>query len=340
MQGQHHAMMTGSSLSPRTIGRRVARFAFPAAAFLMLSTCKPPVQLTPPPAASPAVLVAMSGASIMIGVGDIASCNSRLSIGTAALVDSVLRVDSIAKVDDAVFTLGDNAYDSGTSSEFANCFTPTWGDPKKRIMKSVHPAPGNHEYYTPDAEPYYRYFGPAAGTIGRGYYSSDVGAWHVVVVNSEIIVNSSFTDSARNTQMDWVEKDLKAHKKLCTIAYWHNPRFSSGWHGGDRKFRPLWQLLYDNNVDLVLNGHDHDYERFRPMTPDGIADSLRGIAEIVAGTGGEELRGFEDTIHPNSAYRIEGRAGVLLLTLGAAEYRSAFLEIGGRVWDQSGGKCH
>jgi hypothetical protein len=306
---------------------------------LFVAACKPPVNLTPPPAASPAPIVALSGASVMIGVGDIASCTSRLSIGTARLVDSVLRADSVAKVDNAAFTLGDNVYTSGTTAQFDECFTPTWGDPKKRIIKILHPSPGNHEYYTPDADPYYKYFGPSAGVVGKGYYSYDVGTWHVVVVNSEIIVNPSFSDVARREQMDWVEKDLKAHKKLCTIAYWHHPRFSSGWHGSDRKLAPIWQLLYDNDVDLVLAGHDHDYERFRPMTPDGVADTTKGITEIVAGTGGEELRGFAG-INPNSVYRIEGRAGVLLLTLGAAEYRSAFIEIGGRVWDQSGGKCH
>jgi hypothetical protein len=263
-----------------------------------------------------------------------------LSFGTARLVDSVLRADSIAKVDNAVFTLGDNAYSSGTTAQFNQCFAPSWGDPQKGIIKSLHPSPGNHEYQTLNADPYYKYFGPAAGDEGRGYYSYDVGAWHVVVVNSEIVVNSAFTDAARQAQMDWVEKDLKTHKKLCTVAYWHNPRFSSGWHGSDRRFIPMWRILYDNDVDLVLNGHDHDYERFRPMTPDGVADTAKGITEIVAGTGGEELRGFSSDINANSLYRIEGRAGVLLLTLGAAEYRSAFIEIGGRVWDQSGGKCH
>ena len=104
------------------------------------------------------------------------------------------------------FTLGDNVYTSGTTAQFDECFTPTWGDPHKRIIKNLHPAPGNHEYYTPFADPYYKYFGPAAGTVGKGYYSYDVGTWHVVVVNSEIIVNPIFTDSARQEQMDWVDE--------------------------------------------------------------------------------------------------------------------------------------
>jgi len=297
------------------------------------------VRITPPPAAAPAEQVALSGAYAMVGVGDIASCSQRLGIETAMLVDSVLRADSVAGVQASVFTLGDNVYSSGTTEQFEKCFTPSWGDPKRRIMKSLHPTPGNHEYYSPNADPYYRYFGPAAGVVGKGYYSYDVAKWHVVVVNSELFVNSMFSDSARKEQLDWVAQDLKAHKALCTIAYWHHPRFSSGWHGNDTRFTPLWQILHDHDVDLVLNGHDHDYERFAPMAPSGVLDSAKGIAEIVAGTGGEDLRGFNDIV-PNSVYRIEGRAGVLLLTLGDKEWRSAWVEVGGRVWDQAGGKCH
>jgi acid phosphatase type 7 len=302
--------------------------------------CKPPVSLTPPPAASSAEVVALSGASVMIGVGDIASCSQQLGLATANLVDSVLRADSVAKVDDAVFTLGDNVYPSGTKEDFERCYTPSWGDPKKRVIKKLRPTPGNHEFLSPSASPYYSYFGAAAGENGKGYYSYNVGKWHVVVLNSEIVVNAQFSIPAKAAQMDFLEKDLAANDVICTIAYWHNPRFSSGWHGSDARFQPIWQVLYNHNVDLVLNGHDHDYERFRPMTPAGVLDTARGITEIVAGTGGEEMRGFSKPIQANSTYRIEGRAGVLLLTLGAAEWRSAFLEVGGRVWDQSGRKCH
>jgi hypothetical protein len=319
--------------------RLLRRGSFAAFALCLSLQCKPRVHITPPPAAAPAEQVAMSGASAMIGVGDIASCSQRLGVETAILVDSILRADSAAKVQAAVFTLGDNVYSSGTTEQFEKCFTPAWGDPKRRIMKSLHPTPGNHEYYTPNADPYYKYFGPAAGVVGKGYYSYDVAKWHIVVVNSELFVNSIFSDSARKQQLDWVAQDLKDHKALCTIAYWHHPRFSSGWHGSDARFNALWQILYADGVDLVLNGHDHDYERFAPVNPAGILDSAKGIAEIIAGTGGEDLRGF-NAIVPNSVYRIEGRVGVLLLTLGDKEWRSAWVEVGGRVWDQAGGKCH
>ncbi|HYV99416.1 MAG TPA: metallophosphoesterase [Gemmatimonadaceae bacterium] len=303
------------------------------------SLIPPRVQSTPPPATAPAEAVKIAGASVLLGVGDIASCGSRLAEATAKIADSILKADSIAKVDDAVFTLGDNAYGSGTEQQFAECFTASWGNPNRRMMKKMHPSPGNHEYLTDVANPYYKYFGAAAGEKGRGYYSYDVGQWHIVVLNSELIVDVAFASTEQKLQMEWLAKDLVDHKKDCTIAYWHHPRFSSGWHGSDWHMIPLWQVLYDNNVDVVLTGHDHHYERFLPMTAQGVLDTLRGIPSYVVGTGGEDLRGL-GTIQPNSVTRIQGHAGILLLTLGAKEYRSAFVDSDGRVWDETGGKCH
>ena len=206
--------------------------------------------------------------------------------------------------------------------------------------EQARPTPGNHDYLSTAANPYFAYFGDKAGAAGAGYYSYEVGTWHVVVLNSEIVVLSEFSDLDRKAQEDWLKKDLKDKPKPCTVAYWHEPRFSSGWHGSEARLQPIWQILYDANVDLVLNGHDHDYERFLPQTPAGLPDTLRGIPEIVAGTGGEELRGFGGKKIRNSDYRLEGRFGVLVLTLGGGEYRSAWIETNGRVWDPSGGKCH
>ncbi|MES1259162.1 MAG: metallophosphoesterase [Gemmatimonadota bacterium] len=301
--------------------------------------CKIPVQITPAPATAPAEQVAISGASVFIGVGDIAVCGTDGDERTARLVDSVLRVDSIAKVNDQVFTLGDNAYPDGSASNFALCFAPSWGDSSKRIMKKIHPAPGNHEHQSIGAAPYYEYFGSRAGSSKKGYYSYDVGEWHVIVLNSEIIVGA-FTDADRKAQDDWLTGELKGSQKLCTLAYWHNPRFSSGWHGGDARLLRTWQLLYDGGVDLVLNGHDHDYERFDPQDPLGVLDTAHGIPEYVVGTGGGDLRGFRTVPSANSAVRVEGYWGVLKLTLGKGEFRSAFIDTEGRVWDPSGGKCH
>jgi hypothetical protein len=307
---------------------------------LMALGCKPPVQITPPPADATAAQVALSGASVLIGAGDIAVCNSSGDEATAVLVDSVLRADSAAKVHDEVFTLGDNAYPSGSALDFAACFTPSWGDTAKLIMKNIRPAPGNHEHLSNGAAPYYQYFKSHAGSSSKGYYSYDVGAWHAIVLNSELVVNAGFSNAERKAQEGWLAQDLKDHQQQCTVAYWHQPRFSSGWHGGDTRLGTFWRLLYDGGADLILNGHDHDYERFLPQTPEGIADSAKGLTEIVVGTGGGDLRGYGKTVVSHSAARIQGHYGVLKLTLGKAEWRSAFLDVNGRLWDQTGGKCH
>jgi hypothetical protein len=307
---------------------------------VLLPACRGQVLPTPPPADAPAEAVALTGASILIGVGDIAACDSRGDELTAAIVDSVLKADSVAQVENLVFTLGDNAYPDGSAQNFARCFTPSWGDPARRIMRSIRPSPGNHEHLTYDAAPYYEYFGKNAGSPSKGYYSYDVGEWHAIALNSEIVVNGLFSDAERTAQLEWLARDLKANPKKCTVAYWHHPRFSSGWHGSDRRLASFWSILNDAGVDLILSGHDHHYERFHPQTPAGVADSARGIVQIVAGTGGGEIRGLRDPLVPHSAVRVQGHFGVVKLTLGAEEWRSAFLATNGGVYDASGGKCH
>ena len=302
--------------------------------------CPPPVQVTPPSADAPAAEVALTGASVLIGAGDIGNCANQGAIATAALMDSVLRADSAAKVHDEAFTLGDNAYPGGSVQDFAQCFAPTWGDSTKLIMKNIRPALGNHEHLSGGGAPYYKYFGSRAGPADKGYYSYNVGEWHAIVLNSEIIVNTGFTDAERKAQEDWLQQDLKSDHHVCTVAYWHHPRFSSGWHGTDARLAPFWEILYAGGVDVVLNGHDHDYERFLPQTPEGAVDSTKGITEIISGTGGGDLRGFRSTLEPHSAYRVEGHYGVLKLTLGAKAYRYAFLGVNGGIWDRGGGTCH
>lgn len=330
----------GSALFREVDNVRISRGALLSALGLLMFGCKPPVRTTPPPAGATAKEVALSGASVLIGAGDIASCTSDGDEATARLVDSVLRADSAAKVPNEVVTLGDNAYEAGTEADFRLCFTPSWGDSAKLIMKNIRPAPGNHEHMSGGAAPYYTYFGSRAGAPSKGYYSYNVGQWHAIVLNSEIVVNSSFSDQERTAQDDWLRQDLKGNSRKCTVAYWHHPRFSSGWHGSDAKLDPIWRILSEAGVDLVLNGHDHEYERFLPLTAAGVVDSVGGVTELVVGTGGGELRGFRTTLAPHSEYRVEGHFGVIKLTLGAAEWRSAFLDVNGRVWDQSGGACH
>jgi len=194
---------------------------------------------------------------------------------------------------------------------------------------------GNHETYgTSDAAGYYGYVGAAAGERRQGYYRHGVGAWHLNASHSMVGV------SASSAEVAWLKADLAAHPTKCTLAYWHYPRFSSGDHGSDSDMQPIWQALYDAGADLVLNGHDHDYERFAPQTPTGAADPARGIREFVVGTGGASDYTF-NTALPNSEVRHTGTFGVLKLTLHATSYDWQFVPIAGGSFTDSGtGSCH
>ncbi|PYP08824.1 MAG: alkaline phosphatase [Gemmatimonadetes bacterium] len=258
---------------------------------------------------------------VLVGAGDIADCGSSGAEATAALLDAI---------PGTVFTAGDNAYSSGTASEYANCYDPTWGRHKAR----TRPAPGNHEYNTSDAAPYYAYFGANAGPSGRGYYSYDLGDWHLISLNSNIDM------SAGSAQELWLRADLAATTKTCVLAYWHHPRFSSGSHGSSTESQPLWQALYDYNADVVVVGHDHNYQRFAPQTPSGAPDPVRGMREFVAGTGGRSHYSFSTPIANTEAYNTD-TWGVLKLTLDAASYSWEFIPITGGTYRDSGtGACH
>jgi hypothetical protein len=262
---------------------------------------------------------------VVIAAGDIASCSSPGDEQTAALLDNL---------SGTVITLGDNAYESGTIDEFNNCYDPTWGRQKQRTYPSV----GNHEYKTPGAAGYFSYFGTAAGDPQEGYYSYDLGEWHIVVINANCSEIGGC--GANSPQLEWLQTDLAAHPVLCTLAYWHQPRFSSGMHGNDSQLIPIWQTLYNAHVELVLNGHDHDYERFAPQDPYGIADPLNGIREIVVGTGGKDLRSIGDTIS-NSEVHNDNTWGVLTVTLHPTGYDWQFIPVAGQSFTDTGsGTCH
>lgn len=303
------------------------------------------LERTPPPADAPAEEVALAGAKFMIGAGDIAKCDDTGDEATARLVDSVLKANDAAKVETVVFTLGDHAYPQASDTYLAECFTPSWGDPQKRIMKVIRPSIGNHDYQTDRAAPNYRYFGDRIGPASKGYYSYDLGDWHVIVLNSELAVEGTAAEKA--AQLEWLRQDVADHRQLCTMSYFHKPLFSSSYRHGVQEMRALWTILYDAGVDLILSGHDHHYERFRPQTPIGVADTVRGIEQIVVGTGGATLRGLRSRfgirgreLEGNSLVQIQGHFGVLLLTLGNSGYRTAFLDTEGRIWDRSGRGCH
>ena len=241
----------------------------------------------------------------------------------------------VAGISGTVATLGDNVYERGSGAEFATCFAPSWGVFKDRIR----PAPGNHEYLTPGAQGYFDYFGAAAGTLGQGYYSYNLGAWHVIVLNSECWQVGGCAAGSPQTQ--WLQADLAAHPAQCTLAYWQRPRFSSGPHGDMTLVQAFWDVLYAAGADVVLNGYDQDYERFVPQDPQGRSDPAHGLTEFVVGTGGRSHYPFKGGPLPNTAVRNDTAYGVLKLTLHPGRFDWQFLPVAGATFSDSGsGACH
>ncbi len=265
-------------------------------------------------------------APVLIGAGDIATCPGTGDEATAELLDDY--------ADATVFTTGDNVYEKATDADFENCYEPSWGRHKARTKPSV----GNHEYYTANASGYYNYFDAAAGDPDEGYYSYNLGDWHVVVLNSECEKIGGCADDS--PMLTWLEGDLAANPRPCTLAYWHHPLFSSGPNGNYDMMKASWDALYAANVEVVMNGHDHTYERFFPQDPDGVADSQQGIREFVVGTGGAPLYQFEAE-KPNSEVRNDDTHGVLKLTLRSGSYDWEFLPVaGGTFTDFGSSSCH
>lgn len=260
----------------------------------------------------------MAAPGVLVGAGDIGDCGPG-SEATARLLDHL---------PGTVFAAGDNAYFSGTREEFERCYEPTWGRHRAR----TRPAPGNHEYNSGGGA-YYEYFGANAGPGGAGYYSYTVGGWNVISLNSEI------ASGPASRQGGWLRNELANNRTACTAVYWHRPLFSSGRHGDNADMREVWRTLYDFDVDLVINGHDHAYERFSPQDPDGRFDPVRGIREFVVGTGGATPYSFP-SVHANSEVR--GAAwGVAMFTLRAGGYDWEFVPVDGQSFRDSGAAvCH
>jgi acid phosphatase type 7 len=271
---------------------------------------------SPPPSAD----------SVLVGAGDISSCANNNDEAAAKLLDNIAGT---------VYTAGDAAYPDGSAANFANCYDPTWGRHKAR----TRPVPGNHEYRTANASGYFDYFGAAAGPRGKGYYSYDLGDWHVVGLNSNCSqVGGCHAGSA---QEQWLRQDLAANPKPCTVAFWHHPLFTSGAnHSPATGMRPLFQALYDHDAELVVTGHNHQYERFAPQNPAGGLDNARGIRAFVVGTGGAHLYGF-GSVQANSQVRNADTHGVLKLTLKASGYEWNFIPVAGKTFTDTGStSCH
>lgn len=262
---------------------------------------------------------------VLVGAGDIAACDSSGAASTAALIE---------RIPGTVFTVGDNAYETGSPEEFASCYDPTWG----RFKDRTRPAPGNHDYYSANAAPYYAYFASAAGNPNEGWYSYAVGTWHVIVLNSDCAAVGGCGPGSR--QLSWLSGDLRSHPADCTLAIWHHPLFTAGSEGPTLATADFWRVLYRAGADVILNGHDHDYQRFSPLTPDGKPDPARGIREFVVGTGGRNLLAFQGTA-PYTEARQNTTYGVLKLTLHAGSYDWRFVPVvTGAFTDSGSGVCH
>lgn len=299
----------------------------PTPAPTVLPTLPPTLPPTPVPTAAPTIAPTPGLPFVLVGAGDIASCTSTGDEATADRLDTV---------GGTVFTLGDNVYTNGTTDEFNTCYGPSWG--RTGIKSRTKPVAGNHDYNTPGATGYYGYFGAAAGDPTKGYYAYDAGTWRVYVLNSNCSIISCAAGSA---QEQWLRQDLASFPRACVVAMWHHPRFSSGTaHGSSTTVQPLWQALYDNNADLVLSGHEHNYERFAPQTATGTLDNARGIVEFVVGTGGASHYGFGTPI-ANSVVRDGNTYGVLRLALAEGSWSFSFIPVMGQTFTDSGtGTCH
>jgi hypothetical protein len=266
-----------------------------------------------------------SGDPVVNAAGDIAYCGNNNDEATAQLLDNM---------PGTVVTLGDNVYDSGTASEFSNCYDPTWGRHKARTT----PVLGNHEYVTSGASGYFNYFGAAAGDPTQGFYDYRLGAWHVIVLNSNCTAIGGC--GAGSPQEQWLRNVLAISDAECTIAVWHHPRFSSGGvHGSNTGMGAFWQALYDYGADVILNGHEHFYERFGMQDPDGTADAVYGLRQITAGTGGRSSYGFGTPL-PNSDVRGQPY-GVLKMILHDTSYSWEFTPVAGQTFTDAGSSsCH
>jgi len=240
---------------------------------------------------------------------------------------------------DAVLLLGDNVYGSGSPSEYTNYYEPNWG----RHKAKTYPVPGNHDHATAGLAGYCGYFGAAAQCKnGYSYYSFDLGNWHIIALDSGCSSPATCPNPmlAGSEMRAWLAADLAANTKPCTLAVFHHPRFSSGAHGSDPRSSEVWTELYNAGVELILSGHEHDYERFAPQRPTGEADAATGIRQFVVGTGGTPLRAF-NIVKPNSEVRESSTHGVLKLTLRASSYDWEFVPIAGQTFTDTGtGACH
>lgn len=296
----------------------------PAAVLFLAAACAggddtaPPLVSGPSTTTTTAVPPVPPGSVVVAAAGDISCEPGQAATDIACQMEATADLVEAARPE-LVLTLGDNQYENGTLEQFEGSYASNWGRFKDRTKPSV----GNHEYDVPGAAGYFDYFGAAAGTKGEGWYSFDAGSWHLIAINS----NCSFIGGCGpgTAQYEWLQADLAASRARCTLAFWHHPRFTSGYHGNDETVAPLWDLLDGAGAELVLSGHDHHYERLAPLAPDGTPNP-GGMRQLIVGTGGHSL--FPALrAHAGSEVRRATSYGIVVLTLEPAAYRWEFRSI-------------
>jgi acid phosphatase type 7 len=299
------------------------------------ATTSPPASGTAGPSGDPSPLPSASEAStpaptpvpdaVLVGAGDIAGCDWDTDEATAALLDDI---------EGTIFTAGDNVYPEGTDETFDECFDPSWG----RHLDRIRPAPGNHDWQTGSLDAYLDYFGEAAvNEDGDPWYAYDLGAWRIIVLDSDC--EDAEDCGPESDQGRWLADELATTTARCTLAIWHVPRYSSGFHGDDTDVQPLWDALYEAGADVIVNGHDHDYERFAPLDANGDEDRERGMRQFIVGTGGVALREFEEPA-PHSELRLGVTQGVIAFTLKDGGYEWSWIPTEGDVGDRGSATCH
>ncbi|NPV86120.1 MAG: alkaline phosphatase [Anaerolineae bacterium] len=316
------------SFACRSIGKQPPQLptSSPTPPILTVTATRSPTH-TPTATLSPTpVITSTPTPALLAGAGDISICGHDGDEQTAQLLANFPTA--------IIFTSGDNSNEDGTLLQYQKCFAPSWG----KFLDRLRPSPGNHDLKDGNDMGYYAFFGGAAGESGKGYYSFDLGAWHIIALNS----NCDWAGGCgiNSPQLAWLQSDLEAHPTACTLAYWHHPRWSSGFAGNDGRLAPIWRTLYDHGVEIVVNGHEHHYERFAPQDAEGNPDPQKGIRQFVVGTGGAYLVGFSQP-QPNSEIRDSSSFGIILFSLHPQSYTWEFIPAeGGTFRDQGAGDCH
>lgn len=287
----------------------------------------PPPRTRSDPSPSP-----RPGQFVVMGAGDIA-CEPP-SLPAPSTCHEFYTSELLTSAD-LVLTFGDNQYQDGALGKFLGSYHRSWG----RFKAKTRPAVGNHDYLTPGAAGYFDYFGSLAGERGKGYYSFDAGGWHFVALNSEC--SDVGGCGPGSPQYEWLRADLSASTAQCTAAYWHHPRFSAGKYHDDPRYQPFWELLYADAAEVVMSGHDHNYQRYAPMTPEGLRNDAFGMRQFVVGTGGKNHYPVDSLAVPNREVANDSTYGVLKLTLRSDGYDWAFVPaVGGSFTDAGSGVCH